>query len=286
MRNDDVLRLTALPLEELKRVARVKFRLLPDRDALLRDFADTLLEEVRAHNRRNEPTRLILPIGPIAQYRHVVEQSNRERLSWARVHVFGMDEFLDWQGRPIPLDHPLSFEGFMRREVFGRLDPSLRMPDAQIVFPNPFRIDEASDAMRRLGGIDCCFGGIGYHGHIAFNEPPLSRWHEISVEELRASLTRVVTLGDDSIVVQSIHCSGGNSAAIPPMAVTLGLRDILAARKLRLYCAAGERHRAIFRRTVAGEVSVAYPSTLIQGHPDAEVVTDVPTAERITVGLR
>jgi glucosamine-6-phosphate deaminase len=286
MRNDDVLRLTALPLEELKRVARVKFRLLPDRDALLRDFADTLLEEVRAHNRRNEPTRLILPIGPIAQYRHVVEQSNRERLSWARVHVFGMDEFLDWQGRPIPLDHPLSFEGFMRREVFGRLDPSLRMPDAQIVFPNPFRIDEASDAMRRLGGIDCCFGGIGYHGHIAFNEPPLSRWHEISVEELRASLTRVVTLGDDSIVVQSIHCSGGNSAAIPPMAVTLGLRDILAARKLRLYCAAGERHRAIFRRTVAGEMSVAYPSTLIQGHPDAEVVTDAPTAEPITVGLR
>lgn len=282
----NILRLTGLPVDELRRQARIPFRLLPDRDALLRDMADAILAEVRVHNQRNEPTRLILPVGPISQYRRVVEESNRERLSWRNVHVFAMDEFLDWQARPIPLEHPLSFEGYLRREVFGRLDPALRIPDEQIVFPHPFRIDEASEKIRRVGGIDCCFGGIGYHGHVAFNDPPLSRWFEISVDELRNSLTRVVALGDDSIVVQSIHCSGGNSAAIPPMAVTLGLRDILAARKIRLYCAAGERHRTIFRISVAGEVSVSFPSTLVQGHPDAEVVTDVATAEPIELGLR
>ena len=54
------------------------------------------------------------------------------------------------------------------------------------------------------------------------------------MDELRNSLTRVLELGDDSIVVQSIHSAGGNSAAIPPMAVTLGMRDILASRKIRL----------------------------------------------------
>src|SRR5687767_3299600 len=103
---------------------------------------------------------------------------------------------------------------------------------------------------------------------------------------MRNSLTRVVPLGDDSIVVQSIHCSGGNSAAIPPMVVTLGMRDILASRKIRLYCTAGERHRTVFRISIAGEVSAAYPSTLVQGHPDAEVVTDEATAAPIEVGLR
>ena len=70
------------------------------------------------------------------------------------------------------------------------------------------------------------------------------------------------------------------------MAVTLGMREILAARKIRLYCAGGERHRAVFRRAVAGEVSVAYPATLVQGHPDAEVITDESTAAPITLGLR
>ena len=106
------------------------------------------------------------------------------------------------------------------------------------------------------------------------------------MDQLRNSLTRVVALGDDSIVVQSIHSSGGNSAAIPPMAVTLGMKDILASRKIRLYCAAGERHRAVFRISVAGQVSVDFPSTLVQGHPDAEVVTDQATALPIQVGLR
>ena len=106
------------------------------------------------------------------------------------------------------------------------------------------------------------------------------------MEELRGSLTRVLVLGDDSVVVQSIHSAGGNSAAIPPMAVTLGMRDILASRRIRLYCTAGERHRAIFRIAVAGEVGVEYPVTLVQGHADAEICIDAAGAEPIEVGLR
>lgn len=286
MSTDDILRLHALPVEELRRRARLPFRLLADLPAVLDDFADTILHEIRTRHARGEPTRLILPVGPVAQYRRVVALSNREQLSWKNVHVFMMDEFLDWQGRPVPPSHPLSFEGFMRREVFGRLDAALRPPDAQLVFPHPFRIDEASERIAAAGGIDCCFGGIGYHGHVAFNEPPLSRWFRVTVDELRQSQTRVLALGDDSIVVQSIGSAGGCSAAIPPMAVTLGLKDILAARKIRLYCCGGERHRAVFRMTVAGEVTVDYPSTLVQGHPDAEVVTDLATGAPISIGLR
>ncbi len=284
--DQQILSLLELPVEELRRRGRVKFRLLPDIPSLLDDFAGSILNEIRTHNQRGEPTRLILPVGPVAQYRKVVEVSNRERLSWKNVFVFNMDEFLDWQGRPVPLDHPLSFEGFMRREVFGALDLEIRIPPEQAFSPHPFRIDEISEKIREVGGIDCCYGGIGYHGHVAFNEPPNSRWHRISVEELRNSLTRVVALGDDSIVVQSIHSSGGCAAAIPPMAVTLGMKDILASKKLRLYCAAGERHRTIFRITVAGEVTTDFPSTLIQGHPDAEVMTDEATAQPVRIGLR
>ena len=286
MSNEELLTLTRLSVADLHRRARIPFRLVADRATLLDDFARSIVDEIRTHNLRGEPTRLILPVGPVAQYVTAVQMSNRERVSWRHVYSFNMDEFLDWQGRPIPVNHPLSFEGYMRREVFSRLDADLRIPEANAFFPHPFRIDEISEKIASVGGIDCCYGGIGYHGHVAFNEPPLSRWHRITVDELRNSLTRVVMLGDDSIVVQSIHSSGGNSAAIPPMAVTLGMKDILAARKIRLYCAAGERHRAIFRISVAGEVTSDYPSTLVQGHPDAEVVTDAATAEPIEVGLR
>ena len=279
---DPFARLMAMPVEELRRAARIPFRLLPDIPSLLDDFARSIAEEIRSRNARREPTRLILPVGPVAHYPTLVEISRRERISWREVYVFTMDEFLDWQGRPVSIEHPLSFEGFMRRELMAHVD----IPPEHCFFPHPFRIEEASEKIREVGGIDCCYGGVGYHGHVAFNEPPISRWHRVPVEELRSSRTRVLTLGDDSIVVQSIHSAGGNSAAIPPMAVTLGMADILASRRIRLYCAAGERHRAIFRIAVAGEVGVEYPVTLVQGHPDAEICIDARGAEPIVVGLR
>jgi glucosamine-6-phosphate deaminase len=286
MTAEQLAALMELPVARLREQARIPFHLTPDRAALIEHFAQSILEQVRGANARRESLRLILPVGPVAQYRRVVEISNRERISWRNVWVFLMDEFLDWQGRPLGLSHPLSFEGFMRREFFGRLEEALRIPAEQVLAPHPFRIDEISQKIGELGGVDCCYGGVGYHGHVAFNEPPISRWRRISVEELRQSLTRVVWLGEDSIVVQSILCAGGNSAAIPPMAVTLGMRDILASRRIRLYLAGGERHRAIFRITVAGEVTTDFPSTLVQGHPDALVVTEEATAAPIEVGLR
>ena len=281
----DLDELMRLPVEDLRRRARTPFRLVRGIPALLDDFAACIASEIEARNARGQPTRLILPVGPVAHYRTLVEDCNRRRISWRSVHVFQMDEFLDWQGRPIPLSHPLSFEGFLRRELFSRLDEELRPPETQYVVPHPFRIDELSERIQTAGGVDICYGGIGYHGHVAFNEPPISRWYKISLDEFRNSLTRVVALGGDSIVVQSIHSAGGNSAAIPPMAVTIGMKDILASRKIRLYCAAGERHRAVFRISVAGQESTDFPSTLVQRHPDAEIITDEATAAPITVGL-
>ena len=278
----DLTRLMDMPCDQLRQCGRMPFRLFPDIPSLLFDFAQSIALEIQSNNTRGEPTRLILPVGPVAQYPILCEITERQQISWKNVWVFAMDEFLDWQGRLVPVSHPLSFEGFLRREVLSKVD----IPEEQCVFPHPFRIDEASEAMRRVGGIDVCYGGVGYHGHVAFNEPPISRWHKIDVGQMRESLTRVVALGGDSIVVQSIHSSGGNSAAIPPMAVTLGMRDILAARKIRLYCAAGERHRAIFRIAVAGDVTTDYPVTLIQGHPDAIIHIDEPTAQPIQTGLR
>lgn len=279
-------KLMTIPLTELQNRSKTRFRIVATRELLMDDFARSIADEIRSRNEQNLPTRLILPVGPVAQYPKLVDICNREQISWENVFTFNMDEFLDWQGRPIAVDHPLSFEGFMRRNLFAGLHQKLRIPDDHVFFPHPFRIDEISEAIDRVGGIDCCYGGIGYHGHVAFNEPPISRWWSVTTDEFAESLTRVVILGDDSIVVQSIHSSGGDSTAIPPMAVTLGMRDILASRKIRLYCAAGERHRAIFRITVAGEQNVYYPSTLVQGHADAEVITDEATAQPIQVGLR
>jgi glucosamine-6-phosphate deaminase len=179
MNKDQVARRMQATINELRTQARLPFRLLPDKQSSIAEFADSIANQIRTRNARSERTTMILPVGPVAQYRILVDHSNRERVSWKNVFTFNMDEFLDWQGRPIPVSHPLSFEGYMRREVFGRLDEELRIPESQCLFPHPFRIDEIGDKIQELGGIDACYGGIGYHGHVALNEPPISRWYRI-----------------------------------------------------------------------------------------------------------
>ena len=160
-----------VPVERLREVARVKVNIVPTQEDVFAGFAREIADEIKLRNACGEPTRIILPVGPIGQYPLLLEICNRERISWKNVWSFNMDEWLDWQGRPLPLDHPLSFEAYMRRTVFQALDEELRIPDDQIIFPHPFRIDEVTEKIRRVGGIDTCYGGIGFHGHVAFNEP-------------------------------------------------------------------------------------------------------------------
>jgi glucosamine-6-phosphate deaminase len=281
----DLNHILTLPVSRLVNEGRCGVRLFAGIDEMMRQFAQSMADELRVRNAAGEPTRWILPVGPVAQYALLVEWSNRLQISWKNVFAFQMDEFLDWQGRSLPIEHPLSFTGYLRRELFDRLDAELRPSPENIHAPSPFEPDAISEAINATGGVDTCFGGIGYHGHVAFNEPPISRWYRISVEEMRQSRTRVVISGDDSIVVQSINFCGGSPDLIPPMGVTLGMKDILASRKIRLYLAGGERHRAVFRVTLLADPTSDYPSTLLQGHPDCILHTDEATARPIDAAM-
>ena len=274
-----------LPAAELSTAARVSFVLLPDLPGLFLQMARAIADEIAANNRASQPTRLILPVGPTGQYPLLVQICNQERISWKNVHSFNMDEYCDWQGRAVAPDHPLSFRGYMQRVVFSQLDPELRIPADQIHFPDPLRLDDISRAIAGVGGVDTCYGGLGYHGHVAFNEPPNSHWRQISPAEFRRSLTRVVPLAPDSIVMNSIRNSGGDPQHFPAMGVTLGMGDIFAARRIRLYCPGGTWQRHALRMALFGDEDVNYPVTLLQGHPDFIVYADAETAKPPVIGL-
>lgn len=268
-----------IPAAELAASGKVTLEIVGDLPALYRHFARAVAGEIKANNEAGRPTRLILPVGPVDQYPVLAEVCNAERISWRNVHTFNMDEYCDWQGRAVPPSHPLSFRGAMQSLLFDRLDPELTIPQVQAHFPDPLHLDAISQSIAAVGGIDTCYGGIGFHGHVAFNEPPISRWYRLTPDEFRASLTRIVSLAPETVVMNSARATGGNVAALPPMAVTLGLRDILAAHRIRLYCQGGSWQRAILRIAVCGEVDVDYPVTLLQGHPDYAIITDQNTAQ-------
>jgi glucosamine-6-phosphate deaminase len=270
---------------ELIQKSKIKLTILPDQASLHTHFARTIADEIKQNNHKGNPTRLILPVGPILQYPILADISNAERISWKNVFTFNMDEYCDWQGRLIPETHPLSFRNYMREKLFNQLDQDLRIPENQSYFPDPLHLDSVSQTIDRLGGIDTCYGGIGFHGHVAFNEPPVSRFYSVSIDEFKYSQTRVVDLCSDSIIMNSIRNAGGNSNDFPPKGITIGMKDILASKRIRMYCPGGAWQRYIVRISCLGKEDIDYPSTLLQGHDDYELIIDQETAMPPTMSL-
>ena len=200
-----------IPPEELLShpKAKVKLRVLPAPRDVYEDIATTMIDELKSNNLANKSTRWILPCGPRGQYSIFTERVNRERINLKNLHVFHMDDHLDWQGRHLPLDHPYNYQGWMTRNFYDQIDQAINVPSGQRHFPLVTRPDAMAEAIKKVGGIDSVFGGIGYRGHIAFNEPPRSPWYRISKDEFRDCTTRILHLNEDTLIALSQRGAGG-----------------------------------------------------------------------------
>ena len=131
--------------------------------------------------------------------------------------------------------------------------------------------------------MDVCFGGIGINGHMAFNEPP-EPGETVSVEEFAECPTRVLSLSRETRTINSATV-GGEISIVPHRAVTVGMKEILASRKLRFYCNRPWQ-RAVVRRVLHGPVTSACPASLLRTHPDAETAVADYVAEPPNIQLR
>jgi glucosamine-6-phosphate deaminase len=257
---------------------KVALKVLKTPDDVHRWVAQEMIGEIERNNKAGKPTHWILPCGPTGHYPYFVKTVNEQKISLKNVHIFHMDNFLDWQARPLPIDHPFNLEGWMRTNFYDPIDPDLVNPEEQRYFPNVYEVDEISEQINKVGEIDTTYGGVGYRGHIAFNEPPISPWYSISPQEFRDSKTRILNLNDDTLIAQSQRAVGGCSYAVPPMAITLGMKDLLSAKRIRIFSDTGAWKQTVVRVLLFGPMTLEYPVTFIQDHPDAMIIIDELTA--------
>lgn len=272
-------KMLCVPPAQLSEYAHVKVRILPDAPALFDYLARFTADLIQASQDSPVPLRVIWPCGPKRHFPILTDICNRERISWRNTFVIQMDEWLDWKCRALPASHPFNLQSYLRRELLGRLDPELRPAEDHLLFHDPLHLDHVDRKLDELGGADVVFGGFGFTGHFAFNEPPISRWQYVSNEDFCSSRTRILPINDETFIMHSQRSTGGNTRIIPPMAVTLGMRDLLAARMIRLASDGGAWKQTIFRILCMHEPTVAYPCTFVQDHPDVEVIVDAHTAE-------
>ena len=65
---------------------------------------------------------------------------------------------------------------------------------------------------------------------------------------------------------------------VPPMSITLGLKECLSAKKVRLFSDTGSWKQTAFRVALFAEPDAEYPITLLQDHPDALITATEDTA--------
>ena len=270
-RKREVRRLLAMSPEEVIKKAGDRLRVCQDLDTLHETFARDVADEIKVNNEQGKTTTLILPVGPVGQYPILAEIVAEEAISLADCCFFFMDENADDQRKAVPAEHPLSFKGEAKREFLDRLPAACGLDPVRVVFPDETNIGQLAGMIGQAGGIDTCYGGIGLHGHIAFNEPEPGVAH---------SGPRLVKLNDFTVTINCIRAHvGGNLECWPREAYTLGMRQCLDARRLRLFCRNGialDWANTILRLALFGKPGDDYPVTHIRGC-DYLVTTDPDT---------
>ncbi len=253
---------------------RIPVKLLGDSGEVFYEMALEMVNAIEENNGKGEKTVFILPVGPVGQYPIFVRLVNEKRISLRDCWFINMDEYLTDEKKYIDKDDPLSFRGFMERNVYSRIDADLVNPPSQRIFPDPDDTENIPRVVEKLGKIDIAFGGIGINGHLAFNEA-----EDVPAEEFASRRTRVLRISRETRAVNSIGDLNGAIDAMPVYAVTIGMDMILKATKVRLGIFR-PWHRAVLRQAIFSEMGGHFPVTLLQKHPDALIYVNNVAAGR------
>ncbi len=257
---------------------KVPFRICSDSAEMARGMSSQLVALIVRNNGLGRKTRAIIPCGPSCWYPAFCELVNRDQVSLRELVVFHMDECLDWQGRELSRRHPYSFRGFMEREFYGPIHPELLPPEANRFWPTAQNVETLAVEIA-AAPIDITLGGWGQDGHIAYNQASRHPFNRPGLNDLRNSTVRVQENNPDTILALAQRTFGAAYQFVPPMSVTLGLRECLSAKSVRLFSDTGAWKQTALRVALFSEPDAEYPITLLQEHRDAMITATRETAE-------
>ena len=260
----DIYSMTA---KDIENKSKVPILVVDSPNDVFTEFAVQMVSEIVENNKNGKRTVLILPCGPVGQYPVFAKIVNNLRIDLKNTHIIHMDEYVTDDEKLISSTDVFSFRKCMNENFYSLIDSDLVMPTEQRIFPNPEKINEIPELIERLGGVDIAFGGVALNGHVAFNEPQ----PDMSADEFAALPTRIVTLNPETLVKDAILSRGGAIDTVPQKAITVGMKEIFGARKVRLSMTLNMQ-RAVVRKVCMGDITSACPASFSQKHPDAMLI--------------
>jgi len=212
---------------------------------------------------KSGPVTLGLATGssPVGMYARMVKDHEQHGTSYKNVTSYNLDEYVG-----LPKGHPQSYLTFMNENLFDFVD----IPRKNIHMPSAHTEDLKAEALAYskavlTAKVDLQVLGVGSNGHIGFNEPgtPFD------------SITHVVALKDETR--QDNARFFNDLSEVPEYAVSMGITEIMAAKKI-LLIATGKKKAVAIRSMVKDPISTDSPCTILQKHPDVTLVLDKEAA--------
>lgn len=194
-------------------------------------FVTDLFHRIRMSDRKDQKLVVILPSPENPVFISLTEVLNKYRVSCRNVHVFFLYEYANEKGDVAPWNSPYSRSGHFMRYFYNKLDARLRMPMEQIHFWTKENAESYSDLIAAEGGADVAYTTMSWSGGIGAIDA--ETYPAKSMEELLQMGSRYVTPMPENIAMDSqrgMFGFSGDLGNVPPCAVTVGPKDLAAAK--------------------------------------------------------
>ena len=197
---------------------------------------------------------------PVGTYEYLSKWYKESYLdiNFEDVKVVNLDEY-----KGLTRDNDQSYYYFMQDNLFKNIN--IKAENTHI--PNGLEDDEAKacseyeDIITSLGGVDLQLLGIGGNGHIGFNEPG-----EVFVKDCHC-----IELAPETIEANSRFFA--NKEEVPKKAYTMGIGNIMKAKKIVLLASGKAKANAI-KQLLSGKITAQVPASVLQLHHDVTVIAD------------
>ncbi len=201
--------------------------------------------------------------SPVGMYKELARRCAEEGLDFSKIHSVNLDEYVGLEPT-----HDQSYRYFMNDNLFDHINidkantyvaKGVGDIDENLAEFNEI-LDKTEIAVQVLG--------VGPDGHLGFNEPGATLYDKAHKEVL-----------DDSTIEANKRFFASKDD-VPRYAVTMGMGNIMRARKL-LMIIGGSKEEAATKLLLEDKLDPMCPCTFMRMHRDAVVIIEQALADKI-----
>lgn len=193
---------------------------------------------------------------PSRAYELFAEEARLRPAAFRQLRVMGLDE---WGG--LGPDDAAGSSCQIRRQLIEPLAiPSDRSSTFRGDAPDPrAECERIAAILDEQGPLDVAVLGLGQNGHLGLNEPAAELQPHAHVAELSPESRK--------------HPMLASALLVPRYGLTLGMADLLRARRV-LLLVSGSHKQDVLARLVRGGITTSLPGSLLRLHPDTLCICD------------